>query len=107
MAHYAGGRGLSQRQACALVGLAHGSYVPPPGGCRGGLQPADAELVTRLRALVKRPGGWGFWKYYYRLRKLRIVVNHKRLWHIYQLLRLQLGRRGKKKRLPKRIKRPL
>jgi len=107
VAHYACGRGLSQRQACALVGLARGSYAPPPGGGRGGLQPADAELVTQLRALVKRHGGWGFWKYYYRLRKLRIVVNHKRLWRIYQLMRLQLGKRRKKKRLPERIKRPL
>ncbi len=89
------------------MGLARGSYAPPPGGGRGGLQPADAELVARLRALVKRHGGWGFWKYYYRLRKLRIVVNHKRLWRIYQLMCLQLGKRRKKKRLPERLKRPL
>ena len=82
VAHYAGGRGLSQRQACALVGLARNSYALPPGGGRGGLQPADAELVARLRALVKRHGGWGFWKYDYRLRKLRVVINHKRLWRI-------------------------
>ena len=93
-----------------LVGLARSSYAPPPGGGRGGregLQPADAELVTRLGALVKRHSGWGFWKYYYRLRKLRVVVNHKRLWRIYQLLNLPLGKRRKKKRLPERIKRPL
>ena len=83
MAHYAGGRGLSQCQACALVGLARNSCAPPPDGGRGGLQPAAAELVARLRALVKRPGGWGFWKYDYRLRKLRVVVNHKCLWRKY------------------------
>nr|WP_262898328.1 IS3 family transposase [Hymenobacter siberiensis] len=70
--------------------MARNSYAPPPGGGRGGLQPADAELVARLRALVQRHGGWGFWKYYYRLRKLRVVVNHKRVWRIYQLLNLQL-----------------
>jgi len=89
------------------MGLARNSYAPAPGGGRGGLQPADAELVARLRALVKRHGGWGFWKYYYRLRKLRVVVNHKRIWRIYRLLNLQLGKRRKKKRLPERIKRPL
>ena len=108
MAQYACGRGLSQRpQACALVGLARGRYAPPPGGGRGGLQPADAGLVARLRALAKRHGGWGFWKYYHRLRKLRVVVNHKRLWRIYQLMHLQLSKRRKKKRLPERVKRPL
>jgi len=64
------------------VGLARGSYAPPPGGGRGEIQPTAAELVTRLQALVKRHGGWGFWKYYYRLRKLGVVVNHKRLWRI-------------------------
>jgi len=82
VAHYACARGLSQRQACTLVGLARGSYAPPPGGGRGGLQLTAADLVSRLQALVQRHGGWGFWKYYYRLRKLGVVVNHKRLWRI-------------------------
>ena len=107
MAHYACERGLSQRQACALVGLARGSYAPPLGGGRGGIQPTDAEVVARLQALVKRHRGWGFWKYYYRLRKLGVVVNHKRLWRIYQLMSLQLGKRRKKKRLPERVRQPL
>ena len=38
------------------MGLARGSYAPPANGGRGGIQPADAELVRRLRALVKRHG---------------------------------------------------
>ena len=92
MAHYACGRGLSQRQACVLVGLVRNSYAPPPGVGRVGLQPSDAELVARLRALVKRHGGGGFWKYDYRLRRLRFVVNHKCLWRIDQLLNLQPGK---------------
>ena len=98
---------MSQRQACALVGLARGSYAPPASGGRGGIQPADAELVSRLRAVVKRHGGWGCWKCYHRLRKLGVAVNHKRVWRIYQVLGLQLGKRRKKKRLPERVKQPL
>ena len=89
------------------MGLARGSYAPPASGGRGGIQPADAGLVRRLRAVVKRHGGWGFWKYYHRLRKLGVAVNHKRVWRIYQALRLQLGKRRKKKRLPERVKWPL
>ena len=89
------------------MGLARGSYAPPSGGGRGGIQPADAGLVTRLRALVKQHGGRGFWKYDYRLRKLGVVVKHKCLWRIHQLLRLQADKRRKKKRLPERVKRPL
>jgi len=89
------------------VGLARSSYAPPASGGRGGIQPADAELVSRLRALVKRHGGWGLWKYYHRLRKLGVAVNHKLVWRIYRTLGLQLGKRCKRKRLPERVKRPL
>ena len=89
------------------MGLARSSYAPPGSGGRGGIQPADAELVSRLRVLVKRHGGWGFWKYYHRLRKLGVAVNHKRVWRIYQALGLQPGKRRKKKRLPERVKQPL
>jgi len=39
-------------------------------------------LVTQLQALIQRHSGWGFWKYYSRLRKLGVVINHKRLWGI-------------------------
>ncbi|WP_175470835.1 ISAs1 family transposase [Hymenobacter psychrophilus] len=34
-------------------------------------QAADALLVDALLALVKRHAGWGFWKYYHRLRKAK------------------------------------
>ena len=89
------------------MGLARGSYAPPAGGGRGGIQPADAGIIDRLQALVKRHSGWGFWKCHYRLRKLGVLVNHKRLWRIYRALSLQLGKRRKKKRLPERVKQPL
>ena len=81
--------------------------LPPAGGGRGGIQPADAETIDRLQALVKRRSGWGFRKYYYRLRKPGVLANHKRLWRIYQALSLQLGKRRKKQRLPERVKQPL
>ena len=107
MAHEAVRRGLSQRQACGLVGLARRSFAPPTGGGRGGQAAADAPLIARLKALVKRHKGWGFWKYHHRLRKLGEGVNHKRLWRLYRAERLQVGARPGKQRVPARVQQPL
>ena len=107
VAHQVVAQGLSQRQACQLVGLARNSYAEPATGEPGSLRPADAELAATLQALVGRHPGWGFWKYHHRLRKNGLVVNHKRLWRIYRTLRLQLSRRRRKRRLPERVRQPL
>ncbi len=83
MAQHAVARGLSRRQACALVGLARASYAPPPGrGDQTERQAADAVLVDALLALVKRHASWGFRKYHHRLRKDGLLLNHKRLWRL-------------------------
>ena len=104
-AHQLVGQGLSQRQACRVVGLARHSYG---GGGKPGRQAArDAPIREALQALAERHTGWGFWKYHHRLRKNGHLVNHKRLWRIYQALGLQLGKRRKKRRLPERLKEPL
>ena len=107
MAHEAVRCGLSQRQACSLVGLARRSFAPPAGGGRGGQAAADAPLIARLRALVKRHKGWGFWKYHHRLRKLGEGVTHKRLWRLYRAERLQVGARPGKQRVPAHVQQPL
>lgn len=97
-------RGLSRRRACALAGLARRCYAAPAPSRR---PVVDAPVLAALLALVKRHPGWGFWKYYHRLRKDGVAVNHKRLWRLYQAQRLQLNRRRKKRRLPDRVKQPL
>lgn len=97
--------GLSQRRACQVVRLARSSYGS--GGQAAAQLVADAPVMTALQVLVARHPGGGFWKYYYRLRKNGLVINHKRLWRIYQALGLQLGKRRQKRRLPARLKQPL
>lgn len=104
VAQQAVARGLSRRRACALVGLARRCYAARPAGRRPAV---DAPIVAALLARVARHPGWGFWKYYYRLRKDGVVVNHKRLWRLYRIQRLQVGWRRKKRRLPQRVKQPL
>ncbi|WP_201987739.1 IS3 family transposase, partial [Hymenobacter rubidus] len=83
------------------------SFATPPGRGDQAAGPANDVVVAALLAVVKRHAGWGFWKYHYRLRKDGLLVNHKRLWRLYQAHQLQLNRRRKKRRLPERIKQPL
>lgn len=98
-------QGLGQRRACRLVGLARSGWGS--GGKSVTRAAADAPVRAALQALVERHPGWGFWKYHHRLRKNGRLVNHKRLWRLYQALGLQLGKRRKKRRLPERLKQPL
>lgn len=57
VAQQAVARGLSQRRACALVGLTRRCYAPPAASARPAL---DAPVLTALLALVARHPGWGF-----------------------------------------------
>ena len=93
-------KGWSQRRACALVGLARGSYHPVVRGRN------DEPLQDALRVLSGWHPGWGFWKLPHRLRKNGLVINHKRTLRTYRALALNLPRRLKK-RLPARVKQPL
>jgi putative transposase len=93
-------KGWSQRWACALVGLARGSYHPVV------QRRNDEPVQAALRALSGRHPGWGFWKLHHRLRKNGLVINHKRTLRVYRTLALNLPRRLKK-RVPARVKQPL
>jgi putative transposase len=66
----------------------------------------DSVLMDALEELVKKHPTIGFWKCYYRLRRKGYECNHKRLYRVYKLLRLNIRRRLKR-RLPERVKQPL
>jgi putative transposase len=66
----------------------------------------DSVLMTALEELVIKHPTIGFWKCYYRLRRKGYACNHKRLYRVYKLLKLNI-RRKLKRRLPQRIKQPL
>jgi putative transposase len=91
---------LSVRQACKLVNMPRSVFrynkVPKD----------DSALMTALEELVGKHPTIGFWKCYYRLRRKGYECNHKRLYRVYKLLKLNI-RRKIKRRLPQRIKQPL
>jgi len=66
----------------------------------------DSSLIEALNQLVEKHPSIGFWKCYYRLRRKGLNCNHKKLYRVYTMLKLNIRRRPKR-RIPQRIKEPL
>jgi len=66
----------------------------------------DRQLAEQLSELADRKPGLGFWKLFRRLRRRGHDWNHKRVWRVYCLLKLNRRRRAKK-RVPARDPLPL
>lgn len=91
---------LSLRQACVLFSLSTSVYYYK------NKRKDDSEIIEQLSALAAAHHQWGFWMMYHRLRKMHYRWNHKRVYRVYSLMRLNL-RNKRKKRLPARVKAPL
>lgn len=92
--------GLSHRQACKAVHLSSSTqrYQKKEG--------KDDVVIKQLQHLVEKHPAIGFWQSFYRIRRQGWVWNHKRVYRVYTLLRLNIRRRAKK-RLPARVKQAL
>lgn len=93
-------KNVSVRQACKIVDLPRSTV-----GYRSKSKD-DSSLIDALHALVEKHPTIGFWKCYYRLRRSGHGCNHKRLYRVYTLLKLNVRRKARK-RVPERIKQPL
>ena len=89
-------------RACQVARLSRAAYYKP-GMDR---MARDAEVIAALQAIVVEEQRWGFWKCHDRLRALGHGWNHKRVWRVYCLLRLNLPRRTRR-RVPHRERQPL
>lgn len=66
----------------------------------------DSEVITLLQDLAFKHPSYGFRKLFAYIRRAGKDWNHKRVYRIYKLLKLNRKRRGKR-RLPARVKQPL
>ena len=91
---------VSVRQACRIVSLPRSvmGYKPR--------KKDDSSLIDALHQLVEQHPTIGFWKCYYRLRRKGHDCNHKRVYRVYTMLRLNVRRKAKR-RVPQRVKEPL
>ena len=92
--------GLSVRQSCAALRLSRTVYGYCP-------SPRDDSLVIEtLIKLAERYPRYGFGKLFAVVRRHGYRWNHKRVYRVYCLLKLNLRRKGKR-RLPPRNPQPL
>lgn len=66
----------------------------------------DSELIDVLQELAFKHSSYGFRKLFAYIRRSGKAWNHKRVYRVYKLLKLNRKRKGKR-RLPARIKQPL
>ena len=93
---------MSVARACSCVRLSRSAYyrIPDHWTVR------DAEVIASLARLVEGRPSRGFWKCRKLLRRQGHAWNHKRIYRVYELMKLNL-RRAAKQRLPKRERLPL
>ena len=85
---------ISQRRACRLVGLSRSvlSY-------RSEKQRSDARLKSRLRELAAERKRFGYRRLHVLLRREGYVVNHKKVYRLYQEADLAVRRRKRRRGL--------
>jgi len=66
----------------------------------------DSEIIESLQELSGQHPTYGFRKLFAYLRRRGKVWNHKRVYRVYKLLKMNQKRRGKR-RLPARVRQPL
>lgn len=91
---------LPTKQACVILSLNRSSYY-----YQSRLRD-DAELIAALRKLAEKHPTYGFGKMFRILRREGKLWNHKKVYRVYKLLKMNIHRKMKR-RLPARIKTPL
>jgi putative transposase len=94
------GHQISERRACRIVNLSRSLRQYQP------CSRHDEEVIQALKHLADHYPRWGFHKMFAWLRHQGHEWNHKRVYRVYCVMKLNL-RISKRKRLPKRFPEPL
>ena len=90
---------ISTVRACRIIGISlSAAYYTS--------RKDDSEVILKLQSLAQQLPTRGFGVYYGRIRNEGLIWNHKRVKRVYDLLKLNM-RRKHKRRLPNREKKPL
>lgn len=87
-------KGLSQRKACALVGMTPEGYRYRPQESS-----LNSELKKKMHQTVGTYRSWGFPTLYWYLRTLGYAVNRKRIHRLYKQESLQKSKRRRRQKL--------
>ncbi len=87
---------ISTVRACRIVGLSTSAAYYKS-------RKDDSEVIAKLQSLAEKHPTRGFGVYYGRIRNEGLIWNHKRVKRVYDLLKLNI-RRKHKRRLPNREK---
>src|SRR5690349_24941878 len=88
-------RGVSERLACEVVGLARSTYRYQPRAAPK-RRPDEQQLRQQIVALAHKHRRFGYRRVTALLGRGGERVNHKRVWRIWQAERLSLPRRVKR-----------
>lgn len=92
VAHLVDAHGMSERRACRVIGADRSSVR------YAATRPDDGELRERLRAVAQERRRFGYRRLHVLLRREGMAVNRKRVQRIYVEEKLQVRRRGGRKR---------
>jgi putative transposase len=92
-------QGVPVSRACRLVSLPRSQFYYTS-------KRDDSGIVDALQELAFKHPSYGFRKLFAYLRRSGKSWNHKKVYRVYKLLKLNKKRRGKR-RLPARVKQPL
>lgn len=93
--------GISVSRACKMLGVSRSTFYYKSH------RTEDQDLVRGLQQLAADHLTYGFRKCLAVLRRSGCKANHKNVFRVYRLLKMNLRRRKGKRRLPDRIKQPL
>lgn len=99
--HLIGGKFLSERQACRLIGMSRSAFRYQA------MDRGDALLRERLKQLAMQYPRYGYLMLHSLLKTESLVINKKRTYRVYSEERLQVRTKRRKKLIRPRVSMPV